>query len=203
LPEAQVIKRDRISLVWLLPVLAVLVGGWLVYKTLSERGPTITIEFKTAAGLEAGKTKVKFKDVDIGQVTAIDVSDDLSQGDRHRRTAQGSEKFLTDRDPLLGRASAHHGEPGLRAGDAALRRLCRHRPRWWWQAERHFVGLPDPPVITTDEPGTAFRLRSQTLGSLNLGSPVYYRQIQVGQVVDYRSTRTVGGDHRCLRRQTA
>jgi len=73
LPEARVVKADRLSLVWLLPILALAVGGWLAYKTWSEQGPTISISFQDASGLQAGKTKVKFKDVDIGQVTTIRV----------------------------------------------------------------------------------------------------------------------------------
>ena len=185
LPEARIIKRDRISLVWLLPVLAVLVGGWLVYKTLSERGPTITIEFKTAAGLEAGKTKVKFKDVDIGQVTAITVSKDLSRVIVSAELTQGSEKFLTTETrfwvarPRITASQVSGLETLLSGAYVAI------DPVGGGDSERNFVGLQDPPVITTDEPGTLFKLRSQTLGSLNLGSPVYYRQIQVGQIVEY------------------
>ncbi len=62
---------------WLIPLVAIAIGLWLAAKTLSERGPTVTVEFKTASGLAAGQTKVKFKDVDVGQVTSIDVSNDL------------------------------------------------------------------------------------------------------------------------------
>ena len=79
-PEA-IVKTKKgfsFSIVWLVPVVAALIGGWLVYKAFSEKGPTITITFKTAEGLEAGKTKIKYKDVDIGQVESIDISEDLS-----------------------------------------------------------------------------------------------------------------------------
>jgi paraquat-inducible protein B len=184
-PEAQVVKRDRISLVWLLPVLALLVGGWLAYKTLSERGPIITVEFKTAAGLTAGKTKVKFKDVDIGGVTAIDVSDDLSKVIVTAELAHGSEKFLTEKTrfwvarPRVTASRVSGLETLLSGAFIAIDPVGGTKQR------RHFVGLPEPPVITTDEPGTRFRLRSPTLGSLNLGSPVYYRDIRVGQVVEF------------------
>ncbi len=185
LPEAQVVNRDRISLVWLLPVLAVLVGGWLAYKTLSERGPIITVEFKTAAGLTAGKTKVKFKDVDIGDVTAIDVSDDLSKVIVTAELTHGSEKFLTEQTrfwvarPRVTASRVSGLETLLSGAFIAI------DPVGAGKEQRHFVGLPEPPVITTDEPGTSFRLRSPTLGSLNLGSPVYYRHIRVGQVIDF------------------
>ena len=67
-----------ISMVWLLPILAVLIAGWLGYKAYSEIGPTITISFKEATGIEAGKTKIKFKDVEVGTVDDVILSDDLS-----------------------------------------------------------------------------------------------------------------------------
>ena len=80
LPEAAVSTRRRqISIVWVVPLVALLIGAWLVYKALSEKGPTITIAFKSAEGLEAGKTKIKFKDVELGQVSQINLSPDLSR----------------------------------------------------------------------------------------------------------------------------
>ena len=79
-PEADIrTKKRRISIVWLVPLVAVVIGGWLVYKALSEKGPTITITFKSADGLEAGKTKIKYKDVELGLVNSIVLSKDLSQ----------------------------------------------------------------------------------------------------------------------------
>jgi paraquat-inducible protein B len=68
-PEAEVKSRKRhfsISIVWLVPLVAVLIGGWLVFKAFSEKGPEITITFKSAEGLEAGKTKIKYKEVELG-----------------------------------------------------------------------------------------------------------------------------------------
>ncbi|MCF7983840.1 MAG: MlaD family protein [Thiohalocapsa sp.] len=185
LPQARVVKRDRISLVWLLPVLAVLVGGWLAMKTLSERGPTITIEFKTASGLQAGKTKVKFKDVDIGQVTQIDVSPDLASVIVTAELTGGTEKFLSEGTrfwvarPRVTASRVSGLETLLSGAYVAI------DPAQDGKSRRHFQGLADPPVIATDEPGTRFRLRAPTLGSLNLGSPVYYRHIQVGQVINH------------------
>ena len=72
-------RKSQLSLIWLIPVVAALIGGWLIYKTLSEKGPEVVIIFKTAEGLEAGKTKIKFKDVEIGQVTEISLTEDISQ----------------------------------------------------------------------------------------------------------------------------
>jgi paraquat-inducible protein B len=80
MPEAEVrTTKRRLSIVWMVPLVAVAIGGWLVFKAISEKGPTITITFKSAEGLEAGKTKIKYKDVELGKVGSIALSDDLSQ----------------------------------------------------------------------------------------------------------------------------
>ena len=185
LPEARVVKADRLSLVWLLPILALAVGGWLAYKTWSEQGPTITISFPSASGLQAGKTKVKFKDVDIGQVNTINVTTDLEGVKVKAQLTSGSERYLTDQTrfwvarPRITASRVSGLETLLSGAYIAIDPVTKGK------STRHFKGLPEPPVITTDEPGTRFRLRSSTLGSLNLGSPVYYRHIQVGQVVNY------------------
>jgi paraquat-inducible protein B len=185
LPEAEVIKRDRLSLVWLLPLLALAVGGWLAYKTWSEQGPTVSISFKTASGLQAGKTKVKFRDVEIGQVTSIEVNKDLEGVTVKAQLTSGSEHYLTDQTrfwvarPRVTASGVSGLETLLSGAYIAIDPVSKGK------STRHFEGLAEPPVITTDEPGTRFRLRSPTLGSLSLGSPVYYRHIQVGQVVSY------------------
>ncbi len=185
LPEARVVKADRLSLVWLLPILALAVGGWLAYKTWSEQGPTVSISFQDASGLQAGKTKVKFKDVDIGQVTTIRVTDDLHGVKVMAQLTSGSERYLTDQTrfwvarPRITASRVSGLETLLSGAYIAIDPVTDGKP------SRHFKGLPEPPVITTNEPGTRFRLRSSTLGSLNLGSPVYFRHIQVGQVVNY------------------
>lgn len=179
------VKADRLSLVWLLPILALAVGGWLAYKTWSEQGPVITISFPSASGLQAGKTKVKFKDVEIGQVTTISVTKDLEGVKVTAQLTAGSERYLTDQTrfwvarPHITASRVSGLETLLSGAYIAIDPGIDGKPN------RHFKGLPEPPVITTNEPGTRFRLRSSTLGSLNLGSPVYFRHIQVGQVVNY------------------
>ncbi len=185
LPSARVVRRERPSLVWLLPIIALAVGGWLVVKTLAERGPEITIELPNAAGLQAGKTKVKYKDVEIGTVTDIAVGKKLQHVTVTAELRHGSEQFLAaDSKFWVARpritASQVSGLETLLSGS-----FVAVDPGQSDKQRRHFEGLADPPVITTDAPGRSFKLRSDSLGSLNLGSPVYYRQIQVGQVINY------------------
>jgi len=97
-PEA-IVKTKKsfsFSLVWLVPLVAALIGGWLVYKAFSEKGPTITITFKTAEGLEAGKTKIKYKDVEVGQVESVDLSEDGSYVIVTAELRKSAEPHLTE-----------------------------------------------------------------------------------------------------------
>jgi paraquat-inducible protein B len=185
LPEAVVAPRSRVSIVWLIPLVALIAGGWLAYKTYSEQGPTIAIEFKSASGLQAGKTKVKYKDVEVGQVTAIDLSKDLKGVVITAQLVAGAERYLTDKTRFWvarARVSASRvsGLDTLLSGA-----YIAIDPVTEGKATRHFVGLEDAPLFTASEPGKTFVLRAESVGSLNVGSPVYYRYIQAGQVVDY------------------
>ena len=95
-PEADIrTQQRRISIVWLVPLVAVVIGGWLVYKAISEKGPTITITFKSADGLEAGKTKIKYKDVEVGRVDSIVLSKDLSHVIVKAEFVKGSKNYLS------------------------------------------------------------------------------------------------------------
>lgn len=192
-PAAQVVAREGPSLVWLIPLIALIIGGWLAYKSYSERGPTIQIRFGTAAGLVAGKTEVKFKDVAVGKVSTIDVTDDLSQVLVTAELAAGAERYLTAKTrfwvarPRVTATRVSGLDTLLSGAYIAMDPVIDGEP------ERAFVGLAEEPLVTTSERGRSFTLRSPTLGSLNAGSPVYYRDIPVGQVIGYDLDEEGGG----------
>ena len=179
-------KKNRISIVWLVPLLALAVGGWLVYKAISEKGPTITISFKSAAGLEAGKTKIKYKDVELGQVVSIELDDGLSQVIVKAELVKKAEKFLSQntRFWVVRARVAAGGVSGL--GTLFSGAYIELDPGKPGTPATHFEGLEVPPVVTTDLPGSHFVLRASSLGSLNIGAPIYFRRIEVGQVVSYK-----------------
>ncbi|UCF02650.1 MAG: MCE family protein [Deltaproteobacteria bacterium] len=185
-PEAIVKMKKQFSIVWVVPLVALLIGGWLAFKAISEKGPTITITFKTAEGLETGKTKVKYKDVVVGQVESIDLSEDGSHVIVTAELRKSAEPHLTENTRFwverarvgaggaagLGTlfAGAYIGaDPGKPGGKPA----------------RSFKGLEIPPVVTTGLPGRHFKLQAVKQGSLNIGAPIYYRQVKVGQVVAF------------------
>lgn len=193
-PEAIVETRRQISIVWLVPVVALVIGGWLVYKAITEKGPVITITFKTAEGLEAGKTKIKYKDVEVGKVETIDVSEDLTHVIVTAKLVKGAKRYLTEHTRFwVVRARVAAGEvSGL--GTLFSGAYIGVDPGKSGAPKRDFKGLEIPPVVTADRPGRHFAMRANRLGSLDIGSPVYYRQIKVGQIVGYK----LGEDKRTI-----
>lgn len=182
---AQIRKKSGIPLVWIVPLLALVIGGWLVFKAYSEKGPVISISFPSAEGLEAGKTKIKFKDVIVGQVTEIRLGDDLKHVVVTADLSKDFERFLNDKTRFwITRAQIRGGTAsGL---DTLLSgAFIGVDPALGGAQTNIFSGLEVPPVVTTGLPGRHFWLHSKQRGSLSVGMPVYYRQIQVGQVVSF------------------
>lgn len=188
LPEAAVAPKSRwsLQLVWLVPIVAVVIGGWLAVRSIWERGPTITISFKNAEGIEAGKTKITFKDVQIGQVTTVRLSPDLGEV---VVTAQMVKDFAPhlheDTQFWLVRPRISGGNvSGL--GTLVSGAYIAVNVGKSTQPQREFTALETPPVVDMDTPGHIFSLHSGTAGSLSVGSPVFYRQMQAGQVVTFQ-----------------
>jgi paraquat-inducible protein B len=84
--------RQRISVIWLIPLVAAIAAGWLAWRSLSERGPTITITFENVEGLAAGKTKIKHNDVELGTIETLEPTSDLS----HVVATARMSKFVED-----------------------------------------------------------------------------------------------------------
>ena len=185
IPQAVVKTKKSFSIVWLVPLVAILIGGILIYKAVMEKGPEITISFENAEGLEAGKTKIKYKDVEIGQVDAITFGKDLSHVIVSAELGKPSAPYLTDKTQFwVVRARVASGEIsglGTLLGGAYI----AMDPRDDGKSAKEFIGLEEPPVISTDEPGRRFKLKAKKLGSLSQGTLIYYRQIQVGLVESY------------------
>ncbi|MGQ7932407.1 PqiB family protein [Paraburkholderia sp. D1E] len=173
------------SLIWLIPLIAALFGIGLVIKAVTDRGPIITISFVGAEGLEPGKTKLKYKDVDIGSVKSVKLSKDLShvlvrvELTRDARDfAVKDTRFWVVR-PRIG-AGGVSGLGTLLSGAYIGADAGRST-----DTEQSFVGLETPPVIVGAEKGHRYTLHGGSLGSLDIGSPVFYRRVQVGRVVSF------------------
>jgi paraquat-inducible protein B len=175
----------RLPLIWILPALVVLVGGFVVIHEKLNQGTSIEIRFANAEGLEANKTVVRYKDVEIGEVTDVAVSDDrkgvIVTADIHRNARSylvEDTRFWVVRPRISGAGVS--GLATLVSG-AYISVDVGHS-----QVKReHFVGLETPPIVTADLPGREFVLHADDLGSLDIGSSVFYRHITAGQVVGY------------------
>jgi len=185
MPEAVVRKRSGISIVWLIPVVAAIIGAWVAYKSFSEVGPTVVITFENAEGLEAGKTKVKFKDVEVGMVKSIDLDKDLKHVLVTVQMNAGSKGYLTEKTRfwvVKARISAGNVSGlGTLLGGAYIAIDPVHGSKF----VDKFTGLEQAPIVTTDQPGRHFLLKADSRGSLDVGAPIYFRQIKVGEVVSY------------------
>jgi len=184
--QPRVAHARRISLVWAIPIVAALIAVFLGWRTLSQQGPVVVISFHSADGLEPGKTRVKFKDVELGVVDHVVLSPDLSHVEVHAQMHKDADTFLTDRArfwvvrPRLSAAGVSGLEtlvsgsyiavdPGPSGGERQLA----------------FTGLEDPPIVRSDVAGRTFVLKADRIGSLGPGSPVFFRDFSVGYVLGY------------------
>lgn len=184
-PDAIIDRRRRRSsqLIWLIPIVALIIGLSLAIKTYLSRGPVITISFKSGEGIEAGKTKIKYKDVQIGLVRHVTISKDHSSvlitADINKDAEdflKGDTRFWVVRARITG--SSISGLGTLTAGSYIGMDVGSSK-----EEKTSFVGLETPPAVTMDAPGRQFVLHATDVGSLTVGSPLLYRHLQVGQVI--------------------
>lgn len=156
----------------------------MIVKTLSEQGPRATISFKTAEGIEVGKTRIKYKNVDIGVVEKIKFSDDFSNIILTVDFMEGSEKFLrrSTRFWVVKPQLSLRGATGL---STIISGAYIEIEPGTGAPKLHFIGLEKQPVVKSDEQGKKITLVTQKLGSVDTGSPIYYQGLLAGEVLGY------------------
>ena len=187
LPQATVVprRRTRISVIWIIPLLAAVVAVGVAIQRIVSEGPTITIVFKEAQGVEAGKTFVKYKDVNIGQVTEVQLTADYSKVEVTAKIAKSAGGLMVEDakfwvvEPRV-TLSGVSGLGTLVSGNYIGFEIGKSD-----KTQRRFTGLEGPPIITGGQPGRQFVLKADRLGSLGIGAPVYYRSLRAGQVIAY------------------
>jgi paraquat-inducible protein B len=187
LPEALAVppRRARFSPIWIVPVVAALVAIGIAVQRIASEGPSVTIIFKAADGVEAGKTFVKYKEVNIGQVTGVRLTDDGANVEVTAKIAKSAANLMVEDakfwvvrprvslSGISGLSTLLSGNYiGFEAGASTKK-------------SKEFTGLEVPPIITGGSPGRQYVLNASDLGSLGIGSPVYYRRLPVGQLVAY------------------
>ncbi len=175
-------NHRSLSLAWLVPLFAAGLAVWLAYHHYAEQGPLISLQFNSAESIEAGVTRVKYKDMNIGEVKSIRLADDLDGVIVSVRMIKEAQPWLNDNTrfwvvrPQIGLGGVS-GLGTLFSGayiqaDVVLK----------GQPAQHFIGLENPPLTESNAPGLRLILKAHKAGSVSVGSPVYFRQIAVGQV---------------------
>jgi len=185
-PRATTRRSRRISVIWIIPLVAVAIGGWLAWDTWSKQGPTIRISFDTGEGLQAGQSQLKFKDIVFGTVKSLELAPDHTHVVVTVATTHQAAPLLTDQTifwvvkPRLFAGNVSGLETllsgsyiGMMPGEAG------------GKAQHQFVGHEDPPILLANVPGHTFVLKAKKLGSISLGSPVFYRDLSVGEVLGW------------------
>ncbi len=186
LARATTRRSRRVSIIWLVPLVAVAIGAWLAWDTLSKEGPTITVSFDSAEGLQAGQSQLKFKDITFGTVKNLELSPDHSHVIVTIATTHQAEPLLTDKTVFW------VVKPRLFAGNiSGLETLLSGSYVGMLPGEtagkpmRKFTGREDPPILQAHTPGRIFVLQAKRLGSISVGSPIFYRDLSVGQVLGW------------------
>jgi len=184
-PLKPVVKmRQGLSIVWLIPLLTLCIGAWLIVKTISEQGPEITITLHTAEGIEAGKTLIKYKDVTIGKVEKLRFSDRFDHVVLTARLNPEAATFL-HRDTRFWVVRPHLSLRGVSGLSTLISGSYLEIDPGHGAPQHHFIGLDEAPAIKSDANGVRITLMSEKLGSLDIGSPVYYQGIEAGEVQGY------------------
>lgn len=179
-------KRKRISTVWIVPIVALIVGAWLIFETISAKGPVIQITFKSAEGVKAGKTVIKYKDIEVGKVTNVTFNKDLSSVIVTAEMTKNMKPYLSDRSKFW-IMKARVGLNQVEGLDTLLSGVyIVMDPEKGQQETRKFNGLDTMPVISTDEEGTRYFLKAEDIGSIDIGSPIYYKRLNAGRVISYK-----------------
>ena len=178
-------KQTRLSLVWVIPILAAALGIWVAVARIRSEGPKITIVFQSAEGLEAGKTKINYRGVDIGTITAIRLTEDHERVIATAQMTPKTEDFLVEDTRLWVVRPRISGANVTGLGTLISGAYIGIEIGSSKEPKRDFVALETPPVVTGNAPGRFFVLKTSDLGSLDTGTPIFFRRLQVGQVASY------------------
>ncbi len=188
LPQPKIARQPHIAPIWLLPIIALLVGAWLIWRSLLDMGPHITVEFETGEGIVPNQTQVQYKGIVVGVVKKLRSKDDLTGvlaeieidkgiAGRLGGVPKEAQFWLVQPQVTLGGIS---GLNTLFSGNYIGVNLLSSAPSG--EFSEHFVALKVAPPLPSSVPGLHIQFRTDKLGSISIGTPIYSRQIQVGSV---------------------
>jgi paraquat-inducible protein B len=185
--KPEVVPRQGISIVWFVPFIALIFGGWLGIKALSEKGTFITIEFENGAGIVPKQTEIRYKGLVTGLVDKVVPSEDLQSVIAHVEISKAFSDYLTVNTKFW-LVSADISLQGVSGLDTLLSGSYIHIiPDTDKDAEEeeHFIALKEAPQLDMTTPGLHLTLQTNVLGSINENSPITFKQIPIGYVTGY------------------
>ncbi|MDZ7320406.1 MlaD family protein [Kosakonia sacchari] len=182
--EARIKTKRRISPFWLLPVIALLIAGWLIWSSYEDRGNTITIDFMSADGIVAGRTPVRYQGVEVGTVQDIRLSEDLKKIEV-RASIKSNMKDALRSETQFWLVTPKASLAGVSGLDALVGGNYIGMMPGKGEPQEHFTALDTQPKYRLNNGELMIHLHAPDLGALNSGSLVYFRKIPVGRVYDY------------------
>jgi paraquat-inducible protein B len=186
LPQAATSRSRRFSIIWLVPLVAVAIGAWLAWDTLSKEGPTIKLTFESGEGLQAGQSQLKYKDIVFGTVKSLALMPDQTHVVVTVATTHQAGPLLTDGTifwvvkPRLFAGNISGFETLLSGSYIGMLPAATAG-----KSQRDFAGREDPPVLGAHVPGRTFLLKSKRIGAVSVGSPIFFRDLNVGEVLGW------------------
>ena len=198
LPEVVVRQQRRPSPVWLIPLAAVLFGAWLLVQFWLTQGETITVPFPEAEGIQPGVTEVRYKAVSVGKVRKVTLDENLNPlvtlvlSKEISQSLDCSGQFWVVRPRVRGTEISGLGTLFSGTYIGMTPKQVSNSPAAETTNSLCYQVLEDPPRIKPARPGREFILETDSMGSLDVGSPIFYKQLEVGEVIDYRLVEDTG-----------
>jgi paraquat-inducible protein B len=175
------IKRARVSIVWVVPIIAAVIAGYLVFERVKNAGPEISIAFANGDGLQVNQTILRYRGVKVGIVHSVKLSNDGQRVEvgvaldrsAERLAREGSLSWIVRPEVNAG---GLHGLETIVSGAYIQVEPGRGKE------QKQFTGRDETPILSPPAGSLDIVLRTPQVGTLNVAAPVYYRGLEVGTV---------------------
>lgn len=192
-PVPTVVRRRSLPLIWVVPLIAFLVGGWLIVRNSRQHGPEIILRFENGAGIEADKTVLEYQGVAVGSVRSVELDEKLEHvlvkvqlAKNAAGLARSGSQFWLVRPEI--------GFSGIKGLDTLLTGArLKVRPGHGGEPVKEFIALAHAPLLEKNDSGSSYIIYAERLGALTRGTPVYFRDLKVGFVETHRLSPQADG----------
>jgi paraquat-inducible protein B len=181
LPRAKIKEQTRISMIWIVPLIAAIAAIWLVFENVREAGPVITIQFNNGDGLQANQTVLKYRGVRIGEVRSVQLAKDAAHVEVEARLTASAKNLARD-GSVFWIVRPEVGAGGLSGLETIVSGPYIQVQPGRGKEQKNFIGVAEPPIMEQSKSGLEIILTAPQINTLSVGSPVYYRGIEVGTV---------------------